>query len=323
MPNWVSNRMSVTGKRKDLLAFAEKASRRHKTYWKADEWLRENGVSVKNPNAGMIEESLSDESPISFWNFVAPTDEELPYYYHHLVKEEDKDDPNATKEENLAKALRFTGSGWYDWNIRNWGVKWDASNESLDTDLEVMKTLDPEQNDELNYGFDTAWGVPEGAFLAMVRQHPELDFDFDCEEEQGWGVELTSSDGDDTPEERSLITTKEWDIPESHADYVALGRGECICDWQDEDSWFDDCPRPEQDYFVVVTKTYRVTASNEENAYNLATDNDPDEFMELLDDSTTIFIADENGKRLYPTMGNGSLMTEPDEIAGEETEASE
>ena len=64
---------------------------------------------------------------------------------------------------------------------------------------------------------------------------------------------------------------------------------------------------------MVVTKTYRVTASNEENAYNLATDNDPEEFMELLDE-TKIFIADENGERLYPTLGNGSLLNEPDEI---------
>lgn len=305
MPNWVYNVVNVNGKREDLDAFIEKASRQHETLWLTDKWKRnEDGTNTEVPESERkIERELSGESPLSFWNFVCPTDEELPYYFGHKTKPEDEDDPDATADERMAKALTFSGSGWYDWNVRNWGVKWDAG----DVELEDFGSY-------LTYRFQTPWGIAEPAFEAMVKQHPELDFDFDCEEEQGWGAEFTSSDGEDEGEERSLIQTNEWEIPESHADYVKLGRGECICDWQDEDSWFDDCPRPESDYFVVVTKTYRVTASNEENAYNLATDNDPDEFMELIEDETKIFIADENGKRIYPTFGDGSLMTEPDEI---------
>ena len=310
MPNWVSNRMNVSGKREDLLAFAEKAKAQHKTYWKADDWIRENGESRPNPDAGKVVEALSEEVPLSFWNFVAPTEEELPYYYGHLTKPEDEDDPDATMDERMAKALTFSGSGWYDWNIRNWGTKWDAGSvgyEDFDT--------------YLLYSFDTAWSIATPAFEAMVKQHPELDFDFDCEEEQGWGAEFTSSDGDEDGE-RSLIETASWDIPESHADYVRLGRSECICDWQDEENWFDDCPREDTDHFIVVTKTYRVSAVNPENAYNLAMDNDPDEFMELLDE-TTIFVADSNGKRIYPILNNGSLLNEPDEIDGEDSEGEE
>ena len=89
----------------------------------------------------MIEEKLSEESVLSFWNFIHPTDEEIPFYYGHKVKDEDKDDPNATQDERMAKALTFSGSGWYDWNIRNWGVKWDA-NASLETDLDDLKDTD-------------------------------------------------------------------------------------------------------------------------------------------------------------------------------------
>ena len=315
MPNWVYNNISISGKRDDLIAFANKASQRHETQWLSKDWIRnEDGTNTRVPEEERtIEIELSEEQPLSFWNFVRPTDEELPYYFGNKTKPEDEPDPNATSEERMAKALEFTGSGWYDWNIRNWGVKWDANDENGDTpDLDDLK-----DHDSISYSFSTAWSIPEPIFRAMIEQHPELDFDFSAEEEQGWGAEYTSTDTEDEDGKpiKELSLTREWDIPDSHADYVDRDNEDgCSCSHSDdEEDWYDDCPRSEKDYFVVVSKTYRVSATNEENAYNLATDNDPDEQMELIDDNTTIFIADENGKRLYPTLGNGSLMNEPDQ----------
>ena len=109
MPNWVYNNLTVEGKKEDLLAFAEKASRRHTTLWKSDAWVRnEDGTNTPVPEEERkIEEVLSEETALSFWNFVAPTDEEIPYYFGHKTKAEDEDDPNATAEERMAKALRL------------------------------------------------------------------------------------------------------------------------------------------------------------------------------------------------------------------------
>lgn len=301
MPNWVYNSMSVSGTRKDLLAFAEKASQRHTTYWLTEPWVRnEDGTNTRVPDEERkIEEELTPESPMSFWNFVKPEDEELPYYFGNKVKEEDKPDESLSHEEQLAKSLTFSGSGWYDWNIRNWGCKWDASEEELDSDLTTLK-----DTDSISYRFSTAWSPPEGVFRAMVEQHPELDFDFSCEEEQGWGMEWTSSDGGEEGEERSLILTKEWDIPNSHAEHEDLGRS-CVCEYEENsDEWYDDCPDKVKDYYVVITKTYRVSTHSAENAWELAQDNDPDEQMELIEDETTLFVKDVNGERLYPTLGD-------------------
>jgi hypothetical protein len=301
MPNWVYNNVSVSGKKDDLIAFANKASQQHETQWLSPDWVRgEDGTNTRVPEEERtIEIEMSDKTPISFWNFIRPTDEELPYYFGNLVKEEDKPDPDATLDERMAKAMTFSGSGWYDWNVREWGTKWDANDENGDfPDLDDLK-----EHDSISYRFSTAWSIPTPVFEAMVKQHPELDFDFSSEEEQGWGAEFTSSDGEDG-EERSLIETNSWDIPESHADYVNRDNIDgCVCNWgDDEDDWYEDCPREDKDFYVVVTKTYRVSASNAENAYNLATDNDPDEMMELIEDETTLVIKDENGERLYPTL---------------------
>jgi hypothetical protein len=222
----------------------------------------------------------------------------LPYYFGTETDAKPEGYEDWDSDKQLAHNLKFSGRGWYDWNIREWGTKWDAG------DLDFTDHTE-DKAPSLTYSFQTAWSIPEPVFRAMVEQHPTLDFDFECEEEQGWGVKFTSSDGDEG--ERSLIETESWDIPDSHADYVSRDREDsCSCAWSDDqEDWYDDCPRPEQDFYVVVTKTYKVRTNTAENAWELAQDNDPDEQMELQEDETQIFVTDGNGKRLFPTMNDG------------------
>lgn len=305
MPNWVFTNLTVSGKTEDLLAFAEKASQQHETQWLTKSWRFDEklGKNVAVPESERkIEIELSGESPLSFWNFVHPTDEELPYYFEQITKPEDVHKPDATFEERMEKSLKFEGAGWYDWNIRNWGTKWDACSASLSPELDTLKAGSTEQ---LLYYFETAWSIPTQVFEAMVKQHPELTFDFECEEEQGWGASYTSSDGD-TEDERSLIETASWDIPQSHADYVDRGKECWACESSDNsDDLYDDCPKKEQDFYVVITKTYLVRTHTAENAWELAQENDPDQQMTLIEDETSLWVRDENGERLYPTLDNG------------------
>lgn len=257
MPNWVYNHLSVAGEKKDLLAFAEKARQEHETLWLTQGWKFDEalGKNVAVPeNERVIEREMSGESVISFWNFLRPADEDLPYYFGHKVKPEDEDDPDATSEQKLAKAMTFGGSDAYDWNVRNWGTKWDAGSAELDEDLDTLK-----DEDTLTYRYETAWSIPEGFMRAMVGQHPELSFSFECEEEQGWGACFESEDG-------TLSLVKEWDIPQSHADWVDLGREDsCVCGWSDDET-YDDCPSARKDYRVVVQYAYNVSAQDEDTA---------------------------------------------------------
>lgn len=112
---------------------------------------------------------------------------------------------------------------WYHWNIDSWGTKWDAQDVHVDLDSAYAS-------------FTTAWSPPMPVFEAIIKQFPELSFTFSYEEEQGWGGELHAKDG--------VITYRtEWDIPESHADNVALGK-ECSCEYEDDDEyWYKDCPK--------------------------------------------------------------------------------
>jgi hypothetical protein len=133
---------------------------------------------------------------------------------------------------------------------------------------------------------------------AMVEQHPELTFHFYCEEEQGWGGEFSASGGE-------LSETRSWDIPASHADYVALDREDsCACGYDDEEeNWYDDCPRETKEFFVEITRTYKVIAKDAEQAWELA--NDTADGLELQTDETTCVVKNELGQRIYPIAENG------------------
>jgi hypothetical protein len=154
--------------------------------------------------------------PFSFWNIVKPTN--LDAYFDTIgTGGRSMDDPD----------------GWYEWNCKNWGCKWDAKCDEETVEVDYLK----DQTACVNYHFDTAWSHPEAIIKWLTkycREH-ELSLDWHYEEEQGWGGEvLVDSVG--------KVTIKEWDIPSSHADNRGLGR-DCVCEYDDaEEYWFDDCP---------------------------------------------------------------------------------
>jgi hypothetical protein len=291
MPNWVYNSMSVSGSQKDLIAFRDKASKPYTTKNKGKRYQDAEGNWKWDAD---VEYEQENTSPLSFWNFIEPESKDAYFADAHGKKPEGYE--AWSMEDKMAYDLKFTGDGWYDWNVRNWGTKWDAS------DAEITDGTDDEKTACLSYTFQTAWSIPEPVFTAMVRQHPELTFDFECEEEQGWGAEFTSSDGDDVDENgvltKSLIMTREWDIPDSHADYVDRGRECWACDDGDEENLYEDCPRSETDFVVVVERRYIVKAQTAEKAWEITQDTLDELTPEDLD---TIRVVDENtGELLFP-----------------------
>lgn len=148
------------------------------------------------------------EVVFSFWNAIAPTD--LEAY--------------------------FTGDTWYGWNNTNWGTKWDAKvDESSIDQLDQYELADGTAG--VTYRFDTAWGTPTEVFQALAKKYPHLEFDIEYEEEQGWGGSYSGSGGE-------LLLSGEYDIPDSHADYVERGREDsCDCTWADSpEDMYEDCP---------------------------------------------------------------------------------
>ena len=133
-------------------------------------------------------------------------------------------------KSTLADYLRHDSNHWYDWNVRNWGVKWDASDVYFE-----------DRDGELAYDFETPWSFPEGALRAMVAQYPTLEFTVRFLEEQGWGGEAYGANGE-------FGITDEWEIPETHEERM-MHIGYCHCEEMRKDEYeymYKDCPKRQE-----------------------------------------------------------------------------
>lgn len=167
------------------------------------------------------EKAKHNNEKFSYWNFKTPPQEAMDSGEYH-----------ATHGFAGGQQSGNTPNNWYNFNNREWGTKWDAYDLHVDSAPKAFYAT-----------FSSAWSPPLPVFEAMVEQHPELNFDFSWEEEQGWGGEAIGVRGD-------FSITNEWDIPNSHAEYVAVDRVDsCQCAYEeDEAEWYDDCPKSDSDY---------------------------------------------------------------------------
>ena len=171
MPNWVYNAVSIYGNASDIAKLKSQLNQ---------------PFTVKHTNfnveTGKFEEKLTNyTNPVfAFWNIVKPTD--MDAYY------------GPQPEVDLTKPITFSSDHWYDWNVRNWGTKWDVavSEDEKYPETELME----ENANNLIYRFNTAWSYPEPAVMKLAEQYPDLTFNLDYEEETGWGGEIEYRLGD-------------------------------------------------------------------------------------------------------------------------------
>jgi len=67
---------------------------------------------------------------------------------------------------NQEAEKKYGDKNWYDWNIKNWGTKWDASEPELMKETERM----------LIYNFLTAWSPPIEWLEKVTKLYPALRF---------------------------------------------------------------------------------------------------------------------------------------------------
>ena len=63
------------------------------------------------------------------------------------------------------------GVDWYDWNMHNWGTKWNCKNS-------VINNIMPDEDDDQKYiiviSFETAWSPPLKWIKYIAEQYPTL-----------------------------------------------------------------------------------------------------------------------------------------------------
>ena len=200
MPNWVYNSLTVEGKPELVTQLKEQ--------------MNKSFSQDIEPNGDLsfgIKKSEYTNPIFAFWNIIAPTDLEA-YRKQPVSSDLPPSDPNWWADLT-EKGLK--DNSWYNWNMRNWGVKWDVA--VSDEDKYPNTNMEEATNGEnlvLVYNFETAWGIPYNALSNLSSQYPTLLFTLSYEEETGWGGEMEFLRGEKTYDTDYNWQCKECDYTE-------------------------------------------------------------------------------------------------------------
>ena len=143
IPNWCECLLKMYGPREELLNFINKAK-------------------------GVDEEG---ENTILSLNKFVPMPKELD----GTTAPPDKVNPQLIK--------KYGADNWYDWNIRNWGCKWNINPDSIYSNVEGLfhvsvqgEVIKSKKVRMVYYSFDTPWSPPEKAIKTIGRMFPKLKF---------------------------------------------------------------------------------------------------------------------------------------------------
>lgn len=80
-------------------------------------------------------------------------------------------DRAANEQKKRSNLTQYGHKTWYDWNVANWGSKWDFGKREYEDPIKLESTRDGVR---VKVGFDTAWSPPV-EFYTYLRQ--EYGFD--------------------------------------------------------------------------------------------------------------------------------------------------
>ena len=223
MPNWVFNSLVVSGEQSALDKMVAQLNQPFEKHFPDSNWNKETETWDKTPAV-----QVYDNPVFAFWNIVKPTD--LSAYYETEVFKKQPLEPDDFMAE-FVRSMR-EDQDWYHWNCRNWGTKWDIAVVNDDEYPNTIKTIT--DDGDVMYHFQTAWSPVGEVLMKLSEMYPTLEFDYEYEEEQGWGGSCTFLGGED-------IACDEYDIPESHSDYKDRDK-ECPCEYDDIEYAYKDCP---------------------------------------------------------------------------------
>jgi hypothetical protein len=235
MPNWVFNSLLVSGEQSELDRMVAQLNKPFVKHFPQHNFV--DGQVVKTADV-----QTYDNPVFAFWNICQPTDL-VSYYGEEVFKATPMQDNGKVDGEAFMKEFVRSMSednDWYHWNVRNWGTKWDVAvsngDEYPDTVMEIT------DNGSVMYRFNTAWSPVFEAIEKLSEMFPSLEFDYEYEEEQGWGGSAQWDNG-------ILNASSEYDIPDSHADYTERDR-ECNCEVNPDypEYWYQDCPADTSKY---------------------------------------------------------------------------
>lgn len=252
MPNWCNNRLEVSGDTKELKKFLKKGiteepMRYSKTGEKELVWRMSNYFPTPEPLQRTISPARDCEW-VNDWDVkhAKKRIEEQPSKIAELEKkletatDEDRNDlldqlveakkpievpelipcANGTEKDRKALIEKYGVDNWYNWNVANWGTKWDcdSSEQGYETDNESYFVMN----------FDSAWSPPVNWLEKVIADYPKLNFKLSYSETGCWFAGVAYS-------ENGLMFEEQGE-PE----YIDSNSGAVVTYNSDKDCYFDE-----------------------------------------------------------------------------------
>lgn len=122
----------------------------------------ENSLTIRGPKKALdaFKETL---------NTVDAHGEKTEFSFHQTVPQPDNILKGNISMEAMAEGQAKGQDNWYNWNITNWGTKWDASDPDVVVD-----------DKKVTITFQTAWAPPKEWMASASKKFPELTFEIAC-----------------------------------------------------------------------------------------------------------------------------------------------
>ncbi len=175
-----------------------------------------NGITLRHADPAMIERELKGKDGL-LMEFL-PTPQELLDTVSGFVGEGKQAAHEAQQAANIEK---YGYKDWYDWNVNNWGTKWDFALDSVErTDDNTVVA-----------SFESAWSPPVTAYERLL----ELGFEIEAfYYEPGMGFVGKWEDGCDECYEyhgQDSTTVRDY-IGAELDDYFCIS--ESMAEWEEE-----------------------------------------------------------------------------------------
>jgi hypothetical protein len=181
MPNWVFNTLTIQGPKDQVDSIKNKLNSPYTK--KHDNW------NIETQQMEVKEYKFSN--PVFAFHNI----------YNHI--EDGVSDEIYVKQPNYAlnrDPLDFSTNDWYNWNVRNWGTKWDvAVEDSYEySETELLEHVSNGEDQWVVYRFNTAWSPPVPALEKLSALVPNCVVTLEWQEEQGFGGEIEFVKGEIT-----------------------------------------------------------------------------------------------------------------------------
>ena len=154
MPNWVFNGLTIEGNPDEVNKLIEQVGKPFTTP------VETHGVGDLTYNIKQVTLSNPIFAFHNIYNYKDAGISDEEYATQPARSELNVNDPNWWADTNK---VRVQDKSWYNWNITNWGVKWDVavSDDEKYPDTYMEGPTENGENLVVYYNFNTPWSIPD------------------------------------------------------------------------------------------------------------------------------------------------------------------